>query len=442
MAFLVYNLILFILSPAIALFILWRIVVTGKSRRSWREQIGLVKVPEEIRGRERIWIHAVSVGESVASAAVVTELKKLLPDVAVVISTTTQTGQEMARKSVKDADGFLYYPFDLLPFVERSIDRVRPVVFASTDTEIWPNFRHVARKRGVRSAIVNGTVSDRTIRGARWAPWLYRWTLGNVDRFCMQSQADADRIVSLGADPARVTVTGNCKADEAAVPMSDAEKDELRRSFKLPEGAPVFVAGSTNPGEDGPVMDAFIDARKSHPSLRLIVAPRQVERREEICALAKERGLSCGWRSDPASIEGGEDVIILDTFGELARIYGIADVTFVGGSLIPRGCHSILQPISQGKPVFFGPYTFKARDLVSQAKAEGVGFEVRDGAHLGEELSRFLDDRALLDDVRIRCERMMSANLGASKRTAAALVELYAENAITETRNSGKHGRE
>jgi 3-deoxy-D-manno-octulosonic-acid transferase len=387
--------------------------------------MGLVNLPEEIRDKERIWVHAVSVGESVASAAVVTELKKLLPDVAVVISTTTQTGQEMARKSVKDADGFLYYPFDLLPFVERSIDRVRPVVFASTDTEIWPNFRHVARKRGVMTAIINGTVSDKTLRGARWAPWLYRWTLGNIDLFCMQSQADADRIVSIGAEPGRVTVTGNCKADEAAIPMSDEEKDEMRRSFKLSAGAPVFVAGSTNPGEDGPVMDALMLARKVHPELRLVVAPRQVERREEICALAKERGLACGWRSDPQSVAGGENVIILDTFGELARVYAIADVTFVGGSLIPRGCHSILQPISQGKPVFFGPYTFKARDLVSQAKAEGVGFEVRDGAHLGEELSRFLSEPALLEDIGVRCERMVAANLGASKRTAEALVELY-----------------
>ncbi len=425
MAFLLYNLILLILSPAIALFILWRVIVTGKSRRSWREQMGLVSLPDHIGDKQRIWIHAVSVGESVASAGVVTELKELLQDVAVVVSTTTQTGQEMARKSIADADGFLYYPFDLLPFVERSVERVRPAVFASTDTEIWPNFRHVARKRGVRTAVINGTVSDKTVRGARWAPWVYRWTLGNIDLFCMQSQSDADRIMSLGADPARVRVTGNCKVDEATIPMGDEERDELRSSLKLPNGAPVFVAGSTNPGEDGPVMDAFVAARKqSHPELRLIVAPRQVERREEIAALANERGLSCGWRSDPASTRGGEDVIILDTFGELARVYGIADVTFVGGSLIPKGCHSILQPISQGKPVFFGPYTFKARDMVGQAKAAGVGFEVRDGAHLGEELARFLSDQALLDDVRVRCERMVSANLGASRRTAEALAEL------------------
>ncbi|MGB9619285.1 MAG: 3-deoxy-D-manno-octulosonic acid transferase, partial [Armatimonadota bacterium] len=262
MAFVAYNLILLALSPAIALFILLRILVTGKSRRSWREQIGFVSVVPEILDKPRLWIHAVSVGESVASAGVVSELKKLLPGTAVVVSTTTQTGQEMARRCVKDADQFIYYPFDLLPCVELSIRRVRPVVFASTDTEIWPNFRHVARRHRVRTAIINGTVSDKTLRGARRASWVYRWTLSNIDLFCMQSQADADRIVALGADPDRVVVTGNCKADEAGTcAISDEEKRELRKSLGIPNGAPVFVAGSTNPGEDAPVLEAFVAAR-------------------------------------------------------------------------------------------------------------------------------------------------------------------------------------
>lgn len=425
MPFLAYNLVLLVLSPAIALCILYRIFVSGKSRKSWRQQLGAADIPKELRGRERVWIHAVSVGESVASAAVVSELKSALPDVAVLVSTTTETGQEMAHKSVQDADGFLYYPFDLLPCVRRAIARVRPKVFASTDTEIWPNFRHVARRMGVKSAVINGTVSDKTIAGARRVPWLYRWTLSNIDLFCMQSEADAERIVTLGAEPSRVIVTGNCKADQAVIPMSDAAKDELRSRFKLSEDARVFVAGSTNPGEDEPVLDAFLAAREDHPGLRVIIAPRQVDRRGEIAELAAQRGLTCGWRSDPASIAGGEDVLLLDTFGELADVYAIANVTFVGGSLIPRGCHSILQPIAQGKPVFFGPYTFKAKDLVAQAKAAGVGFEVADGAHLGREITRMLSDAALLEDVRTRCERMMAANIGASKRTADALVRLY-----------------
>lgn len=423
--FLIYNALLLLLSPLIGLYILYRVLVSGKSRRSWREQLGGVTLPQEVGDKDRIWIHAVSVGESVASAAVIRELKQSAPDVAVLVSTTTEKGQEMAHKSVKDADGVFYYPFDLAPCVARSLGRVQPVVFASTDTEIWPNFLHLAHGRGVKTAMINGTVSDKTLAGAKKIPWLYRWSLSNIDRFCMQSQVDADRVISLGADPARVVVTGNCKADESAEPMSEADKDSLLSTYRFTTQNLVFVAGSTNPGEDEPVIDAFIVARAQHPSLRLIVAPRQIERRAEICEIAKSRGLACGWRSDPLTITGAEDLVILDTFGELAKVYGIAEVTFVGGSLIRKGCHSILQPIAQGKPVFFGPHTFKAKDLVAQAKAAGVGFEIKDGTELGSEIVKMLADRELLSEIKSRCERMMQANLGASKRTAAELVKLY-----------------
>ncbi|MCE5324543.1 hypothetical protein LLG46_14685 [bacterium] len=404
---------------------MYRIFISGKSRKSWRQQMGYTALPDEIADKQKVWIHAVSVGESVASAAVVSEIKQMLPDAAVVVSTTTETGQEMARKSIKDADAFFYYPFDLAPFVSRSIDSVQPRVFASTDTEIWPNFRHIARKKGVKTAMINGTISDKTMSGSRKIPWLYRWTMSNIDLFCMQSQADAERVIALGADQTKVIVTGNCKADQSAENLSESEKNEIWSRYKFPDGSRVFVAGSTNPGEDAPVLEAYVIARNAHPSLRLIIAPRQIERRDEIVSVAHEMGLKCGWRSEPVSITGDEDVVILDTFGELARVYSIADVSFVGGSLIPRGCHSILQPISQGKPVFFGPYTFKAKDLVSQAKAAGVGFEIADGHALGESIADMLGDAALLEKIRVGCEQMMQANQGASRRTAEALVRLY-----------------
>lgn len=434
MTFLVYNTVLLLLSPLIALFILYRVLISGKSRHSWKQQLGGAAIPEGV-GEDRIWIHAVSVGEAVASAAVIRELKHSLPGAAVLVSTTTEKGQEMACKSVKDADAFFYYPFDLAPCVALSLGRVRPVVFASTDTEIWPNFLHWAHRRGVKTAMINGTVSDKTLAGARKIPWMYRWSLSNIDRFCMQSQADADRIISLGADPARVVVTGNCKADESVEPMSDSERDILLSTYKLGRTKLIFVAGSTNPGEDAPVIDAFLTARSDHPELRLIIAPRQIERRAEICEIARARGLACGWRSDPMTITGSEDVVILDTFGELAQVYGISDVTFVGGSLIRKGCHSILQPISQGKPVFFGPHTFKAKDLVAQAKAAGVGFEIRDGAELGVEVGKMLADQALLADIRSRCAQMMQANQGASKRTADELARLYRPSAPSSARS-------
>lgn len=423
----IYNLLLLLLSPIIALFLLHRIFISGKSKHSWRQQMGCVVLSDELKQKNKIWVHAVSVGESVASAAVVSEIKKSLPDTAVVMSTTTQTGQEMAHKSVKDADGFLYYPFDLLPFVARSLTRVKPVVFASTDTEIWPNFLCVAHKRGIKTAMINGTVSDRTLSGAKKVPWVYRWALGNVDKFCMQSQADAKRIIIMGANPKNVLVTGNCKADQAVIPMTKHDIQELYDKYKVQNGAHVFVAGSTNPGEDEPIIEAYINLRKTYTDLKLIIAPRQIERGPEINEIASGKGLKCGFRSMPETITGDEDIVVLNTFGELGKAYAIADVSFVGGSLIPRGCHSILQPISQGKPVFFGPYTFKAKDLVAQAKSYGVGFEIKDSEELGNEISKLLADRESLNRIKIKCGEMMQANLGASKRTADALASLYKE---------------
>ena len=206
--------------------------------------MGFVRMPGDIDARLPIWIHAVSVGESVASAAVVSELKKMLPDTPVVVSTTTAAGQEMARKSIKDADWFMFYPFDLVPCVSGALSAVRPAVFASTDTELWPNFRHIARKRGIRSAMINGTLSDKSMAGARRLAPITRWTISNVDLFCMQSKTDADRVISLGADRSKVMVTGNCKADHAADPVGEAQKDELRARFKFPREAAVFVAGA------------------------------------------------------------------------------------------------------------------------------------------------------------------------------------------------------
>lgn len=427
MAFIIYNTIIWLFSPLIALFIIYRVLISKSSKDSWIQQIGFPKINKEISSKNPFWIHAVSVGESVASADVVSLIKEKLQEIPIVISTTTQTGQKMAEKTITSADVFIYYPFDIAPCVSSSIRKVNPKVFASTDTEIWPNFRQIARSRGIKNAIINGTVSDATMKGAKLIPWLYRWTLSNIDLFCMQSQADADNIISIGANDKKVMVTGNIKADVASIKLSDEEITELLGSYfpiyKVPPR--IFIAGSTNPGEDEPVLDAYIIAKREISNLKLIIAPRQIERRAEIAELVSNKGLKCAWKSKPDTITGEEDVVILDTFGELAKAYFLADVSFVGGSLIPRGCHSILQPIAAGKPVFFGPYTFKAKDLTAQAKATGVGFQIVNSEELGKQITQLLLSPLKLNQISQYCSEMMAKNAGASQRTADALIELY-----------------
>lgn len=373
--------------------------------------------------RPRIWIQAVSVGEVVASAPILREIKAISPDAEIIVSTTTSTGQEMARKSLPEADNIIYFPLDIPFFVLKSLDVVDPDVFVSIESEIWPNFLNLARRIGVRTLIVNGIVSDRTVRTGRMIKPLYQWALSNVQKMLMQTDADAERIIALGASKKRVEVVGNCKFDQESDPLSEPEIEEIRMRFGLVKGQRVFIAGSINPGEDEPVLDAFKLARQSIPDLRMILAPRQIERADEIAEMANARGLSCGRRSRPESISGKEDVIILDTFGELAAVYAVGDVAFVGGSLIPKGGHNILQPIAQGKPVLFGPYTFKARDLVRQAVDAGVGFEVKDAEEIAKHIKNLQLHAPALDDIRKFALEMMSANRGASRRYAERIVE-------------------
>lgn len=421
-----YNLLIILFSPLLACYYLWRVFGSKKAKESWRQQVG--RLPESVKrtskARSRVWIQTVSVGETVASAPILRELKALLPNVEIVVSTTTTTGQAMARKILKEADQIIYFPLDIRPFVRRSLSIVDPDVFVSVESEIWPNFLAAARKRKVPTLIVNGIVSDNTVRWGRRLRFVYRWALGNVSRLLMQSKADANRIIELGAASERVTVAGNCKFDQEADALSPEQVREIRERLGFATADRIIVAGSTNPGEDEQVLEAFSIARQSHSDLKLVIAPRQIERAAQIAEMAESLGFSCGQRSISGSLSGNQDVAILDTFGELAGTYGIADVAFVGGSLIPKGGHNILQPIAQGKPVLYGPYTFKSRDLVRLAESAGVGFAVRDAEDLGKQISGMLNDASRLADIRERADKMMADNRGASKRCAEAIVSV------------------
>lgn len=427
----VYNLLLLLLSPVLAVYYIWRVLGSGKSRNAWRQQLGIF--PESVhrrsKTRPRIWIQAVSVGEVVASAPILREIKAICPDAEIIVSTTTITGQEMARKSLPEADHIIYFPLDTAFSVIKSLDVVDPDVFVSMESEIWPNFLEFARRIGVRTLIVNGIVSDRTVKNGRKIKPFYKWALSNVQTMLMQTDTDAERIIGLGASEKRVEVIGNCKFDQESDPLTKPEIDEIRKRFGLIKGQSVFVAGSINPGEDEPVLDAFKLARQSVPDLRMILAPRQIERADEIVEMASARGLSCGRRSQSENISGKEDIIILDTFGELATVYAVGYAAFVGGSLIPKGGHNILQPIAQGKPVLFGPYTFKARDLVRQAVDAGVGFEVKDKEELAKHITNLQTHGPALDDIRKYALEMMNANRGASRRYAEKIVEASKQGA-------------
>jgi len=420
---LVYNLLLFLCLPGIFIYYLWRIFVSRKSNKSWRENLGgLPKLAMRQQGRKAIWVHAASVGEIIASVPLLNALRLLRPDDLILVTTITQTGNEVAQKSAKAADKVSYFPLDYPFIVARALNRVHPDVFVMVETEIWPNFLAAAKRRGVPTVLVNGRISDRSFkRGMRWR-WLLSWAIKNVDYCCMQSDMDAERILALGAPPESVQVVGNLKFDQDGAEMHESEVSKLRADLGIAEGIPVLVAGSTNPGEEKIVLDAYGSLKQDLPNLKLVIAPRQIERADEIVSFVTSRGFSCTRRT--VGRTEGFDVLVLDTFGELASVYSVANVTFVGGSLVPKGGHSIFQPILQGKPVIFGPYMQNFRDISQLAISAGVGFEVRNAGELAERARLLLTNPENLANITAVCRKLVADNRGASERCAEFIAHL------------------
>ncbi|MCC6442937.1 MAG: 3-deoxy-D-manno-octulosonic acid transferase [Armatimonadetes bacterium] len=426
LAYFLYNAVLIFCAPLLLVYLVGRLA-KGKSREGLRERLGRMDPLE--KAEKRVWIHAVSVGEVNAARPVVAAIKKLSPHTRIVFSTITPTGQALARKAVPEAERFLYFPFDLPWAVRRSLDAVRPDLFIFFETELWPNFLHHTYSRGIPALMVNGRLSDKGYRRSLRAAPLFRWMLAYVTRCLMQSDVDAERIRSLGAAPEKVRVYGNTKFDQEFASLTAGEKETYRSLFGWDPGHPVLIAGSTHPGEEEAVLDAYRHLLGKLPSLRLLVAPRHIERTEEIEAIVQGKGFTAARRtlvsSEKPATEGS--VILLDTIGELARVYGLSTVAFVGGSLAPIGGHDILQPLAFGVPPVFGPYMQNFRDISALALQAGVGFQVDSAAELSDTLLGLLQDERLRASVAKRVAQLIEANRGAARRYAEAALSLLGQ---------------
>ena len=466
----VYNLLLFVLSPLLALYLLWRLAKGKEDRAHWGERWG--EYPESLRSDNRsprIWVHAVSVGEVMAAAPVLRALRTRFPDALIALSTGTIGGREVARKQSPPADHVVYFPLDFPFTVRRAINAVRPDAVALMEWEIWPNFLCAARRRlGAKIVVLNGRISDRGLSRGRRTSFFTGPGLRAVDRFAMQSDEDARRAVRVGCDPDRVTVLGNTKFDEAVRALTDAERADLRADLGIAPGVPVWIGGSTRPGEEAIIAQAFARVRQSFPDLCLIVAPRHVERAAEVAGVFAAAGWKVARRSErgraempppppagdvrpilgvpdskgangslifPAPPElgagGASDaappVLLLDTFGELGRVYAVADVAFVGGSLLPFGGQSVFQPLAQGIPALFGPHMNNQRDIAALSRAAGVGFLVEDADMLAAEVTRLLGLPGAEKNALGQAARALIArNQGVAERCADLIAELLA----------------
>lgn len=424
---LLYNLLLLLLSPLIFAYLLYRRAIGKEDRANWGERWG--RLPESaLAGKgasPRFWVHAVSVGEVFAATPVLRELRRRYPDALIVLSTTTPGGREVALARVPPADAVVYYPLDFPFTVRRALNAVRPDAVLLMEWEIWPNFLDAAKRQGAKIAVLNGRISDRGLKRGT-APLARLFTapgLAAVDLFAMQSDEDARRASRVGAAPARIAAFGNTKFDESATSLTPEESAALRADLGLPSGVPVWVCGSTRPGEEDIVSQAARRVWETLPDLRLIVAPRHLDRADE-AALALE---AAGRGVRRRSAGGRGEILLLDTFGELSRVYAVGDVAFVGGSLLPFGGQSVFQPLAQGVPALFGPYMNNQRDIAALAKGEGVGFEVRDAETLAAAVVRLATlppaERA---EMARRARGLIEQNQGVSARCVDAVARLLA----------------
>lgn len=424
-ALIIYNLLLLLLSPLAILYLIWGLVISDKSRRGMRERLGFVSRSKVDGNGHRFWLHAVSVGETVAAKPIWQAVLAALPGWRMIHSTTTDTGQAIAVKSVGEQGTVIYFPFDFLPCVWLALRRVRSELIVLVETELWPNFLALAKLFGCKVVVVNGRISDRSLHGAKRVGPVYRWMTGNIDRFCMQSPEDAARIIRLGADPERVTVVGNSKFDQVVTDIPLVEQETLRAALGLTPEEPVLLAGSTHPGEEEILLQAFRLAKNAVPNARLIIAPRDIHRGQKIEDLASAQGFAAIRRTQIATVTPSSDaVIILDTIGELARAYAICTAAFVGGSLVPLGGHNVLEPLALGKPAAFGPSMSNFRDTAAIVLEHNVGFSVSDAEQLAACWLQFLTDPNRCREIAENSHTIFAQYAGASQRCAQEIAVL------------------
>ncbi|HSZ00741.1 MAG TPA: 3-deoxy-D-manno-octulosonic acid transferase [Terriglobales bacterium] len=394
----------------------------GKYRAGLGERLG--RIPRRLvaqPARPTIWIHAVSVGEVLAISGLATELTKRFSQHRVAISTTTDTGQRLARTRFGEENVF-YFPLDFAFAIRPYLRLLQPTLVVIAETEFWPNFLRLAHASGARIAVVNARISDRSWPGYRRFRRLLKAVLRHVDLFLTQTAEDARRLVEIGAPPGVVFATGNLKFDVPA-PAAPPIIASLRAAFQQANTGPVIVCGSTVEGEEPLLVQAFINVLASHPRAVMVLAPRHPERFGEVTELLNQLGIRF-WRR---SLWGGEPifagVLLIDTIGELAALYALADVAFVGGSLVPRGGHNIIEPALHGVAIVVGNHTENFRDIVSLFQGRDA-VRVVGPAELPLVLMELISNPAERAELGRRAAETIRAQMGATERTMQALEKL------------------
>jgi 3-deoxy-D-manno-octulosonic-acid transferase len=376
------------------------------------DRLGFLNIPQL---RRAIWVHAVSVGEVKAVEQLLERLRQQFPGKPLVVSTATPTGQQVADARHDIVDHTFYFPIDLPWCVRRTVDRVDPEMVIIAETEIWPNFLRACRRRGVRVVMINGRISDRSFSRYRLARRWLRRVFEDYTMIGMQSERDRQRIEAIGADPRKVTVLGNLKYDAVA---SIRNVDSALSGFLI-RWNPLWIAGSTMPGEEELVLDAFEQVIDTHPELKLLIAPRHAERFETVAQIIERRGLQMVRRSRLAAND--PQVLLLDTIGELGALFQYATVVFIGGSLVPTGGHNVLEPARHSKPIVFGPHMENFRDIVRLFLDADAAVQIQRANELAPAISNLLLNPQHASDLGRAAFAVVEQNTGATDRVLQIL---------------------
>jgi len=413
-------------------YFLIRAVTQKKYLSNLPERLGFLPASEYAPYRQGIWIHAVSVGEVLATWPLVQALRRRFPHTPLLVSTTTITGQNLANQKLTGIGKALYFPLDWNFCVRASLNQIQPKLVLITETEIWPNFLRECRRRGIPAVLINGRISDQSIRRYRSIRWFIQRTLSYFDYCCMQSQTDLDRIRSLGVAPELSETCGNLKYDLTPPEVTSDGLKPYRRLLHLTDGSFLLVAGSTMKDEERLVLSAFKKLRKESPSALLLLAPRHPERFREVEQLLRHQSVRYIKRSGltwdgVANSPDVPEVILLDSMGELATIYALADVVFIGGSLVATGGHNPLEPALHKKAVLFGRHMNNFREIARDFIREGGAIQVSSKEALAEKLIELYHDPAKREEIGKRGFQIVAANRGATDRIVKRIEIVLAE---------------
>lgn len=414
-----YTLLFYLLLPLILLRLLWRSLRVPAYRARWRERFGF-GVPD-LQGC--LWVHAVSVGETLAAQPLVNALRQRYPDRQLLITTMTPTGSERVRALWGDQVAHVYAPYDLPFAYRRFLRHTRPALLVIMETELWPTMLHETSRVGVPTLLANARLSERSARGYARAGSLTRGLLADLDAVAAQDAAGAARFVRLGLPAERIRVTGSIKFDITPPTSVTDEAAALRRDWSL-AGRRILVAASTHAGEDQPVLEAFAGLRQQWPDALLILVPRHPERFGDVARLVEVAGLPLVRRSRGEPVLADTAVLLGDSMGELLLWFALADAAFVGGSWVPVGGHNMLEPLAMGVPVLTGPELFNFQSIADQLVAQQALTIVADAAALQAGVAALWADPGLAERQRAAGSAVLARNRGALERQLAMVAQL------------------